>query len=121
MYITGEQIHARVKKIAKSRGLTMKELAQKLDLSENGIKYGLIKKTIKLDTLLRMAMVLNIDYKKIVEGDDNNYLQEDIPAYGNTDLRVALEECRKEKERAWNMVEWLQSKMDNGDKKERVS
>lgn len=120
MQATGGEIHARVKKIAKNRGLTMKELCKKLDISENGIKYGLINKTIKLNTLLNMASVLNVDYKKIIEGEDSNYVQEEISAYGNKDLRLALEECRKEKERAWQMVSWLQSKLDD-DEKERVS
>jgi transcriptional regulator with XRE-family HTH domain len=47
-------------------------------------------------------------------------LGEPQPEYGNTDkdLRQALEDCRKDKERAWAEVEWLRGQIDEIKKKE---
>jgi len=45
---------------------------------------------------------------------------EPSPQYGqrDEDLRQALEDCRKDKERAWAEVEWLRNQIDEIKKKE---
>jgi transcriptional regulator with XRE-family HTH domain len=54
-------------------------------------------------------------------GYEANKVQEEIPVYKKDEISVlksALEDCRKEKERAWEMVNWLQGQVDELKKKE---
>jgi len=54
------EIKIRVKKILSEKGWSMKELLQKIDVSEQGFAYMLKNETMKVTTLLKIAELLDV-------------------------------------------------------------
>jgi len=103
MEISGAQLYENVKKIAKSKGYTMNELCAELDMSTNGLKYTFEQKSLKLKILLRMADILGVHPKSLIEEPQSDFTQvEENPAtYGNkyTDALERIEDLYKKIER----------------------
>jgi transcriptional regulator with XRE-family HTH domain len=101
--------------------------AKSLDVNQvfiSDIETGKKNPTLKIIENLFKEHNINLNY--LIAGFGNMFNQtqntvgEPIPQYGNTDkdLRQALEDCRKDKERAWAEVEWLRGQIDEIKKKE---
>ncbi|MGM0530439.1 MAG: helix-turn-helix domain-containing protein [Bacteroidota bacterium] len=122
MELTGNQMYENLKKIVKKKGWDLKDICKKMDINDSTLKSGIENKTIKLYNLLKLSEILNVDYKKIIEGEEEIHQAEEPQApYKKENLTVlntALQDCRKEKERAWEMVEFLKSQLRDNKKKE---
>jgi DNA-binding XRE family transcriptional regulator len=105
---------------------TQQEFADVLEVKRttiSDIERGKTEPRFHLLEKIRRKCGINLNYlvdNKGVIFEENVTMKEPIPQYGNTDkdLRQALEDCRKDKERAWAEVEWLRGQIDEIKKKE---
>ena len=119
MHITGSQLKTNIKRLANSKGYSLNELCDVINLTRNGFDYSIKNMTIKLATIIDIAKVLDVDYRKIIEGYQNEIssVDESSSEYGknfkekyyelleeNRELRMKIEELR-----------------DNDDKKKEAS
>ncbi len=63
-----------IKRLLRERNMTFKSLCQNIDMTENGLKASLKKRTLKLMTLLEISAVLNVSLFQILAGNDEHSL-----------------------------------------------
>ena len=121
-------IGERIKLLYEELGLKQESFAKEIGTYRQRVGNAVSAKNEPNVDLLKLICAryksLNARWLILGEGDmfiSSTGVQEDRAEYNTNaknDLRVAFQECQKEKERAWNMVEWLQAKLDEGNKKE---
>ena len=75
----------KIKEILDEKNLTYNWLSEQIGYSRQGLKNGLVNKTIKFETLEKIAKALNVpieifigDYKKIVDAEMNEFYSNSI-------------------------------------------
>lgn len=109
--------------------LSQNKFAERIGVSPQTIN-NIIKKGNKpsgkvIQGIAKEFPKINLRWLLLDEGEMlgkhyDNTVEETQPEYGNSDkdLRQALEDCRKDKERAWAEVEWLRGQIDEIKKKD---
>ncbi|MFB6257499.1 MAG: helix-turn-helix domain-containing protein [Flavobacteriales bacterium] len=72
-------IEGTVKKYCKQRGLTLKELAEQVGMTETGFSRALKKKSLKVKTLERISEVLQVPIASLFGEEEK--LEEERPDY----------------------------------------
>lgn len=67
-----------VKKYSKQQGLTLKELAEKIDMSEAGLHRALRTKSLKVKTLERLSDVLQVPASTLL-GEEEKVSERSLP------------------------------------------
>ena len=122
------EVNNRILKLIKNLGVTQSKFAEDIGIARqtiNHITTGKYEPSAKVIQAIAKKYD-NLNLKWLISGEgkmfkefDNN-VSEPIQNYGqkDVDLRQALEDCRKDKERAWAEVEWLRNQIDEIKKKE---
>ena len=66
MYYTGNQLYDNLKKIARKRGYTIKEVCQKIGMTPEGLKLSFINNSLKLFTAMELANLLGVKINEIL-------------------------------------------------------
>ena len=66
------QLFESIKKLSKSRAITIKELCQKIEVSEAGLYKTFKNNSIKVETLQKIADVLGVDIREFFGGISTN-------------------------------------------------
>lgn len=64
-----------IRKVRKKRGLTQKELAKLLNVSEPMVSQYESKETLKLETIKKIASALGISYFELLDNEEKNILE----------------------------------------------
>lgn len=64
-----------IRKVRKKRGLTQKELAKLLSVSEPMVSQYESKETLKLETIKKIANALDISYFELLDNEERNILE----------------------------------------------
>jgi len=125
MYYTGNQLYDNLKKIARKRGYTIKEVCQKIGMTPEGLKLAFINNSLKLFTAIELANLLGVKINEILmekeisqamekDADSKNqYKDKYYKALEEKDrIRDKLEELREKYERLYEKI----TKDSSGDK-----
>ena len=63
----------KIKNLAASKRIPIKELARLCDLSEQGFHYMLKKQTMRVDTLEKICETLGVSPMELFEGDNHEF------------------------------------------------
>lgn len=66
------QLETKVKELAKSKGVTMKNLCQRIEMTEAGMNFSLKNHTLKITTLEKIASVLDVEIAYFFNDGRNN-------------------------------------------------
>jgi transcriptional regulator with XRE-family HTH domain len=126
MYYTGNQLYDNLKKIARKRGYTIKEVCQKIGMTPEGLKLAFINNSLKLFTAIELANLLGIkideilmekEISKTAEKDTNSKNQYRDKYYKVLEekdrIRDKFEELREKYERLFEKIR----KDSSGEKK----
>jgi DNA-binding Xre family transcriptional regulator len=67
-----DNIDLKIKKILIEKGVSAKELVAKIGMTENGFAYSIKNKTLKLNTLEKIAEVLGVPISSFFVEDNSN-------------------------------------------------
>lgn len=69
MDILDLQLEKQIKKIAKNKDISIRQLCLKIEMTENGLSRALKNNTLKIETLQRIAIVLKVDIEVFFGGE----------------------------------------------------
>jgi phage repressor protein C with HTH and peptisase S24 domain len=90
-----QDIEKIIKKIVKSKNLTMKALCQEIDMSERGLKLALTRETINLSKLKQISSILSISMSDLFKLFEESKEYEGLSVV-KEDQEVYLQELIKE-------------------------
>ena len=126
MYYTGNQRYDNLKKIARKRGYTIKEVCQKIGMTPEGLKLAFINNSLKVSTAMELANLLDMRINEILMEKEmsqagetgteskNQYRDKYYKALEEKDrIRDKFEELREKYERLYEKI----IKNSSGEKK----
>lgn len=70
--MTVREIDIKIKELARKNQITLKELAEKIGITEQGLYTTFKNESLKVTTLLKISEVLNVDINEFFRGDGAN-------------------------------------------------
>lgn len=65
------KVNENIKKIRKEKGMTQKELGEKLGISQSAIgQFEKKESNLKIDTIKKIAIALNVDMSRLIDTDE---------------------------------------------------
>ena len=69
------QIESKIKELSKKQGLSIRQLCQKIDITENGLSKTFKNNSLKVETLQKVANILQVDIRDFFGGVGVNSLE----------------------------------------------
>lgn len=101
-------LKTRIKKILLDKGMTAKELSEKVGMTEQGFGKMIGRENIKYSSLKKISHVLNVPVEELTKNDINEISEHDNNTFSFElikQLKRENEELRKDKEFLKTMLE----------------
>jgi transcriptional regulator with XRE-family HTH domain len=88
MQLSDYQLHGKVKKLSFSKGMTLKDVSEQIGMTEQGMYLALKRGTIKLETLIQISNLLNVDVNYFLSNENT------LPSSGKEENKYLMDFVR---------------------------